>query len=221
MITVYTSITDGKDALIEKQNSKGSKFIAFVDDPYTLKSKVWEKKKSYDRFISPRRNSRAPKILSHQFVDSEYSIWMDGNISLKVPAKKVIDTWLENGKYDIAVCKHNCNNCIYKEALICANAGLDDPYVIQEQMKKYEKEGFGKERGMGECGVIVRKNTSKVEIFNNFWWSEHCRGSVRDQFSFMYAIDKAGIKVNFVEPNIYHNPFFNISIHLTGRVEKK
>lgn len=218
MITVFTSITGGKDELIEKQNNKGANFIAFIDTIY--KSRTWDIRHAYDRFLSPRRNSRAPKILAHQFIDTDYSIWMDGNIKLKVSAQEVINLWLENDKYDLAVCKHNCNDCIYKEALICANAGLDDPFVIQEQMKKYEKEGFGKERGMGECGVIVRKHTSKVEVFNNYWWSEHCRGSVRDQFSFMYAIDKAGLKVNFIEPNIYHNSFFELTDHNTPRQEK-
>lgn len=218
MITVFTSITEGKDKLIEKQNNKDANFVAFIDIAY--KSKTWDIRHAYDRFLSSRRNSRAPKILAHQFIDTDYSIWMDGNIKLKVSAQEVINLWLENDKYDLAVCKHNCNDCIYKEALICANAGLDDPFVIQEQMKKYEKEGFGKERGMGECGVIVRKHTSKVEAFNNYWWSEHCRGSVRDQFSFMYAVDKVGLKVNFVEPNIYHNSFFELTDHKTPRQEK-
>lgn len=217
MITVFTSITGGKDHLIEKQNTKGAKFVAFVDEG--TKSKTWELKRAYNRFISPRRNSRAPKILAHQFIDSEHSIWMDGNVSLLVPAQEVVDKWLENGKYDMALCKHNCNDCIYSEALICAEHKLDDPLIIMEQMKKYEKEGFGEHRGMGECTVMVRKNTSRVEAFNNFWWSEHCRGSVRDQLSFMYAVDKAGLKVNFIEPNIYHNPFFKLVEHKTARAE--
>lgn len=218
MITVFTSITGGKDNLIEEQNSTGDvDFIAYVYGDY--KSNLWNIKKAYDRFISARRNSRAPKILAHQFIDTEYSIWMDGNVSLKVPAQEVVDKWLENGKYDMALCKHNCNDCIYKEAKLCADHKLDDPFVIMEQMKRYEKEGFGNNRGMGECTVMVRKHTSKVESFNNFWWSEHCRGSVRDQLSFMYSLDKAGLKVNFIEPNIYHNPFFEVKGHLTPRPE--
>lgn len=218
-ITVFTSITDGKDKLIEEQNTKSGRFVAFMDGDH--KSKTWNIRSAYDRFKSPRRNSRAPKILSHEFIDTEYSLWLDGNIKLIGSAEDLVKEWLQNGKYDLAVCRHNCRDCIYEEAHLCAEAKLDDPFLIQEQMRKYHDEGFGKHRGMGECGVIVRRHTSKVEMFNNFWWSEFCRFSVRDQFGFMYAIDKAGLKVNFIEPNVYHNPFFTIVEHLTPRAEKR
>jgi hypothetical protein len=37
-----------------------------------------------------------------------------------------------------------------------------------------------------------------VEL-NTFWWAEYCRGSVRDQISFMYAVDSVGIRVNMID----------------------
>lgn len=214
-ITVVTSIIGGKDNLIETQNTDGATFKAFIDGKCL--SEVWETLPAYDRFISDRRNSRHPKIQIHQYVDTMYSLWIDGNVSLKVPAKQVIDEWLKDA--DIAVCKHHARDCLYDEAKICADAVLDDPQVIQSQVKKYDAEGFGKHRGLGECTVIARRHTEKVEQFNNYWWSEHCKHSVRDQISFTYALDKAGLKVNYIEPCIYKHPFFEVISHLTARPE--
>jgi hypothetical protein len=214
-ITVVTSVVAGKDPLIEEQCFDGAKFVAYTD--FKKDKSGWDIKPAYDRFKSPRRNSRQPKIQIHQYVDTKYSLWVDANVQLLVPAKKIIDEWLKDA--DIAVCKHNNRDCIYDEALVCSQARLDDPEVIIEQVVKYEKEGFGKHRGMGECTVIARRHTEKVEQFNNYWWSEHCRHSVRDQISFMYAADKAGIKVKLIEPNVYHNPYFRLVAHLTPRPE--
>jgi len=215
-ITVVTSLLAGKDPLIEEQCTEGAKFVAYTD--FEKAESNWEVKPAYAHFKSPRRNSRHPKIQIHQYVDTKYSLWMDANVQLLVPAQTVIDEWLKDA--DIALCKHNNRDCIYDEARICAEAGLDDPRVIVEQMLKYEKEGYGTHRGMGECTVIARRHTEKVEQFNNYWWSEHCRNSVRDQISFMYAADKAGLKVKLIPPpNIYHHPWFKLRPHLTNRLE--
>ena len=81
-ITVLTSITAGKDQLRDDQCTTGAKFTAYVSEEHC--SKLWEQRPAYDRFRSARRNSRAPKILSHQFCDTEYSIWLDGNLALRI-----------------------------------------------------------------------------------------------------------------------------------------
>lgn len=194
-ITVYTSITGGKDKPVEAQNKGKARWIAFNDEP--LNSAVWERKEAYNRFKDARRNSRAPKILAHQFVDSKFSIWIDGNCSLLRPPEELIQKYLRDN--DLAVFKHPKRDCIYGEAIKCAKAGLDDPEVIIEQVSTYEKNGYGKEKGLCECMMLIRRHTRKVEEFNNAWWSEHCRHSVRDQISFMYAVEKVGIRVRVID----------------------
>jgi len=47
--------------------------------------------------------------------------------------------------------------------------------------------------------MIIRRHTKKIEQFNNAWWAEYCRFSVRDQLSFMYCLDKIGIPVNLID----------------------
>lgn len=224
-ITVITSICGGKDGLFEGNKKGDAKWYAFLDHTMMKASSDWKIYPAYIRFSSPRRNSRVPKILSHQFCDTKYSIWIDGNIKLLVTPEYLVDKYLKD--HDIAVFKHPNRNCIYDEAMVCAKARLDDPEVIIEQVAKYEKEGFPKKNGQGECGMIIRRHTPKIEMFNNLWWSEYCRHSVRDQISFMYAVDKLGIRVNFIdEPYkrdengiITRGGIIEIRDHLTPRPE--
>jgi hypothetical protein len=217
---VYTSITGGKDELIDTQCTDGAEFMAFVDRPHN--TTTWRQKKAYDRFKSPRRNSRAPKILAHEFIDADYSLWIDGNISLRVPIQELIDRYLQDS--DIALFKHPVRDCLYDEARVCAISGLDDPETIIEQVTRYEQEGFGKHRGMGEGMFILRRHTKQVEEFNTIWFAEHCRGSVRDQISMPYAFDKAGlvptlIDVQFTKLGKYltRGGLIDIVDHLTPR----
>lgn len=199
-ITVFTSITGGKDKLREMKSIKdGAKFVAYMDTP-TL-SPTWEVKPAYNKFSDPRRNSRIQKILSHQYVDTEYSIYLDGNIKLLCTPKELIEKYL--GDYDLAVYKHPTRDCIYDEAIACAKKGLDDVETIIEQAKMYEDSGYGKHKGLCECGIIFRRNTPQVKVFEDAWWSEFCRHSRRDQISFMYAIDKVGLPFNQIPEFFY------------------
>lgn len=194
MITVFTSVTNGKDALIADQILGDAQFVAFTDISYTP---PWEIRKPYDKFKDDRRNSRIQKILPHQFFDTDYSIYLDGNIRLCVPPEELIAQHLKS--HDLAVWKHPKRDCLYDEAIVCAKRGLDDVETVIEQAVKYEKDGYAKHKGLVECGVIIRRHTEKVEQFNNAWWSEYCRHSCRDQISFMYAVDKVGLRINIID----------------------
>lgn len=221
MIAVITSVTGGKDNLIHDQNKGNAKWIAYTD--FEFDSPTWERQKAYDRFTSPRRNSRVPKILAHQFADTRYSIWIDGNLKLLVPPEELIEKYLKN--HDIAAFKHPDRDCLYDEAQTCIDMKIEDEATIKEQVKKYEAEGYGKNRGLTENGLLIRRHTPTVEQFNNYWWSEYSRHAVRDQISMFYALDKAGLEVNqipdeyVVGENITRGGIIEFANHLTGRKE--
>lgn len=196
-VSVLTSIVGGKDYLMEEQ-AEGN-YIAYLDVPYM--SETWTTKRAPELFYDPRRDSRVPKLLSHLYTDTEYSIWIDGNMSLLKPPEELIERYLKN--HDIALFKHPKRDCIYDEAVRCATAGLDDPEVIIEQVKRYENAGYAKHKGLCECGVLIRRHTPKLIEFNNYWFAEYSRGCVRDQISFMYAVDKTGIRVNVIDSPWY------------------
>ncbi len=177
-IIVYTVITSGKDSVREQKYP----VMRFID--------------SYDKFKDPRRNSRIQKILAHQYINAEYSIYIDGNVKLLADPQLLVDKYLKD--CDLATYRHPNRNCIYDEAMECAKRKLDDPEIIIEQAQTYEDAGYAKKKGCCECGIILRRHTPKVEEFNNAWWSEYCRHSKRDQISFMYAVDKVGIQINMI-----------------------
>lgn len=192
-VTVLTSITGKKDTLIDDQ-AKGS-YVAYLDAPYS--SSTWQIKKAFDGFEDSRRNSRVHKMLPHLYVDTEYSLWIDGNMRLTVSPAELAKRYL--GEHDIALFRHMKRDCIYEEAIRCAAGKLDDPETIIEQVSRYEREGYGKHKGLYECGFILRRHTPKIIEFNNYWLSEYCRGSVRDQISFAYCADKVGLRIKAIE----------------------
>ena len=180
MITLYTVITGNKDEKIKQ------------DYPITVFNDA------YDRFKDPRRNSRIQKILAHKYFDSEYTIYMDGNMKLLISPEELIKRYMDG--YDMALFKHS-RGCIYKEALTVAKMGLDEPEIIIEQAKHYEDIGFPKEIGMLQGGFIIRRNNERTKRFNEAWWADYCRYSRRDQLSLMPAIDESGVIVNHIDLN--------------------
>ena len=221
-ITVITALTAGKDTLREDQCAGGAQWLAFTD--FEFASQIWQYRPACDKMKSPRRNSRIHKMLAHQYVTTRYSIWIDANIALLVPPEQIIETYLADS--DIALFKHPVRDCLYDEAMVCAVNRLDDPETIIAQVKKYEEEGYGKHRGLCEGNVILRRHTPRVEAFNDYWWSEYCRHSVRDQIGLMYALDKAGLTPRVIDETYVgsdtearRGDIMSIRAHLTSRIE--
>jgi len=189
-IAVYTSITSGKDVLKTPAHRDGIDLVFFTDRPHRDRDSDWNIRPACGLFTDPRRNSRAPKILAHQYLaDYDYSLWLDGSMRLLVPVRPLIDEFLADA--DIATFAHAERDCIYEEAAVCAQRNLDDVRVIAEQMDRYRSDRVSPHplhHGLSECGVILRRHTKQIEAFNNAWWSEFCRHSCRDQLSFNFVL---------------------------------
>lgn len=210
---VYTSVVAGKDSLKDNQNTVGAKFVAFTDKPY--ESPVWEIRESCREFTDPVRNAKKPKVLPHiYFPDAEYSLWIDGSVELKVPLDDLIHKYLQNT--DIAMFRHPYRNCLYDEALTCISLGLDNPTIIEEQVKRYMAEGFPTYAGLFEATIILRRHTNEMRVFNETWWDEIVWGSRRDQISLPYVLHKTATDVTEMEGYVHDkegNKFFNYERH--------
>ena len=192
-IKIYTSIVGNKD------NPREDKIKCFTGE---------------GKFIEPVMEAKIYKVLAHQFIDADYSIWVDGNIELLIPPEQLVEEWLGD-KYDIALWKHFGRDCLYDEANVCKILFSNQKLIIDEQIKHYEEEKFPKKQGLAECNVIVRKHNKKIEKFNNAWWSEICRWSSRDQLSFPYVLSKfPKLKINVIEGNARNHPYFKYTNHL-------
>lgn len=204
-ITVYTSVVGGFDKLEDCQEDDTANYIAFTEQ----QSDTWDCRKPYDKFKDNRRNSRIQKIMPHLFFDSEYSIYLDGNIRLKVPAQQLIDEYLKDK--DVAVIRHIGRDCIYDEADACMNLKKGNPLELAEQVKEYSKIGWKKHAGLAECGVIIRRHTKAVEQMNEKWWAHYCRYSERDQISFPLAFPFE--KINLIEQSYWRHPYLESNAH--------
>lgn len=183
-IVIYTAITGGKDP-------KRDDILCFS---------------GYDQFKRPVMNAKIYKILPHQFIDADISVWVDGNIKLLVPVNEFVDEFL--GDFDMGVWEHFDRDCIYDEGRAVKGLGGDYILYVDEQLKHYKNQGFKSHNGLAECNVIVRRHTPLMEEFNNAWWAEICRWSCRDQISFPYVLSQfpqIEVKFNVGNPREHQN----------------
>lgn len=193
MITQYTYISQG------------------YDTPRTEGLIIGEGKSSL--FIDPTRNARMVKVLSHLFINDEWSLWTDGTIALKKSPEEILEKYKDRG--DIVTFKHRVRNCAYDEG-VAVLAGRRDTNreIVEEQMAYYRSEGYPEQNGQFETGCFLRHHTPEVKRFNEFWWAQICRFSKRDQLSVNYAAWKLGIKVGNFDGNLDENEEFTIFPHL-------
>lgn len=213
LITVFTCCTGRRDTLRGDQNTEGAHFRAYVD-AQTKQDSCWSHMPASTLFSSARRNARMHKILSHQFTDTDYSIWVDANVALRVPARRLVDEYL--GDADLAVFRHRTRACTYDEAARCRELALDDTDVIDAQVRRYRAEGLPAGLGLPETSVVIRRHSNAVRRFNDAWWSELCRHSVRDQIGFMYAARDTGLAINLFTPTKFEHPYFSMTVRPAG-----
>ena len=204
-ITVYKAVTGDFDTLIPPEEDFTAEHVLFAD---TIVD-GWDSKPPFTKFKSDRRNSRAPKILSHLYVNNEYSVYLDGNIQLKVPAQQLVDEFLKDK--DVAVFRHAGRDCLYDEATACVALNKGDVNELSEQVTSYAERGWPMHNGLAECGVIIRRHTDEVAQMNEKWWAEYCRYSERDQISFPVSFDLE--KVNLIEGSAWRHPYFEFVGH--------
>lgn len=165
-------------------------------------------------FDSSRMEAKIYKVLFHKFIKDEYSIWVDGNVFLKYQEDyyyKLLDD------YDIAVKIHPGRDCVYEEAESCKEKNKDKHELIDKQVEKYRKEGYPEHNGLGECQMIIRRNTPEMRKLCEAWWEEICNHSSRDQISFPYIFRD---KVKYLPtegntPETYvNNEYYKLERHL-------
>lgn len=169
----------------------------------------------YDKFKSPVYNAKIAKILPHHFMECDISIWMDGNIQLKISPEEAVEKWL--GESDMAFFRHyKSKDLDWETRWIKYKFGRKSPVSIEaeEQYERYKPLNIQKEElGMG--GFIIRRHTPLVERFCESWWAEICAFGERDQMSLPVVLRRfPDLKVNRIDLDIKNNEFLTYTPHL-------
>ena len=223
-IVVYTSIINPEKPFGIHENydrlkdpgviEKGVDYICYTNNP-KLKSNVYNIIQVPLKFGDASRSSREMKILPHKYL-SEYdiSIYIDGSHGIR---KGIRDFAIKKMKIaDFVARKHDKRSCVYDEAKHLINIfdtnPKDNPEIIREHIKRYEKQKYPQNNGLISTGVIIRKhNDTEIIKCMEEWWSTYMNGSRRDQLSLPYALWKMDYKVqDFIAQSEQDELFFQI-----------
>lgn len=201
---LYTAIFDNKDRVkINPFINDDFDYRLFVDESTfeaqkeVIKDSVW-KVKVFPNSENPRLAAKEIKILSHKFVGSyATSIWVDGSFRQIGDLNEFLSASAEK----FVVMKHPFKTCMYAEAAACVQLKMDDPNIINRQVKIYFQDSYPKNNGLNMGGVLLRRKSRQVSLFNNRWWKEINNGSIRDQISFPYVQWKTGLPIHAVDFN--------------------
>lgn len=210
-VVAYTAIFGGRDTLKDPAFvTQGCRYVCFTDAP--LQSDVWEIVEAGLQGRDPRRAARRYKLLSHRAVDSEYSLWVDGSFRINADVRDVVDRYLASA--DIALFSHPDRDCVYDEAEVCVQLGLDDLDVIRHQIDRYRAAGLPRHGGLSASGVVLRRHTAAVVELNDTWWRECDGGSCRDQLSLDFCLWRLGLARGLIPGNIRKSDEFQLLGHV-------
>lgn len=164
-------------------------YIYFTDNTDIVSVEGWTKVVHLPPSDNPRLSAKLPKILPHIYLpEYEKTVWVDASYQIKGDI-----TWITNGYSvaDFAVAIHPAKRKnIFEEAENILKRGFDIPSIVNPQMDRYIQEGFTS-RHVFQCGVMIRKNTPKVNKLMEEWMKEiGGENSIRDQLSLPYVMWK-------------------------------
>ena len=203
-IAVYTCITNGYDLLREPTCIDEFCDYYFITDnnEHPRKDTVYKYLDIKDivpkGISSPKDQNRYCKMHGYSiFSDYKYSVYVDGSLQI---IGKISELIAAIGKYGVGFHSHPYAEDPYVEML---HLSLIERVLVNEARpvaQKFAEEGFPREYGSVEGGLIVCDNSNPVarEILNN-WYENYMRFQAkRDQIYLPYTLFKMGISVEDV-----------------------
>lgn len=228
-ITVYSCVVGNYDNIEQSllastpQQASDVRYILFTDAAHgnatkTLRQSAngtqWEllPLRWKDGRGDNRRTARWHKANSHLVCDTPHSVWIDGSQRIKTIAiaAQLVQAHAQHG---IATFRHPERTCIYQEMRACVRLRKDNPSLMQNQIAKYRKEGYPAYHGLVETACVIRDNSPATRRFNELWWQEISRHSVRDQLSFNYAVWKLSAAYSVIPGCRESSVFFEFKPH--------
>lgn len=195
LITYYTCVTNCKDEIKCPFREDGVKYVLYTDMPGFYPG--WDQVLILNNpeGLSKRMMARKVKTLG-PIDDSEYHVWVDGNVRLLRPIIDYIGLLPISG--NVASRKHPLRNCIYEEATAIKQYQFDDRIKVNNTVDFLKSEGYPENNGLCETNIVIFKNNDASKEFRKQWWNRLLMGSQRDQLSFNYVAWKLGQEISII-----------------------
>lgn len=201
-ITIYTCIVGKYDMPKIPLLCYSNCHYVLYTDQVNVDVPGWEIRPLPQQVISqdnPTIKNRYLKFHPQEFFNTDYSIYIDGNVQLLTDISDMVPT--KNSKTGIAMFTHPYRNCVYTEVDACIFMKKGNAKKLQEQITQYKKEGFPVHYGLNEATLIAvdLKNPKAKEILIA-WWNEFIKSkSNRDQIALPYTLWKMGLRPSDIE----------------------
>lgn len=170
----------------------------------------------------PRYLARFAKTQPLWIGPHDISIWLDASFELLVdPVAIVAAAALTNAP--IVGFPHPDRSRIVEEAAAIIRLEKAPAVAVKQQIASYQAAGFDTvthpQRQLTTTGVLVRWNSPDVTRFNDAWWSEIQRHTLRDQLSVDFCAYACRLPIGYLPGHYRSNPFTRYD-HSTHRQRK-
>lgn len=207
-IVIYTVAAGNYDPIRVPQLIKPNyDYVAYVDDADFAVPYPWQRRQITISERSPRVTSRYYKLHPHVlFPEYRTSVYLDASLEIQSDFDDLIKMSLCD--HDIAQYIHPHRDCIYEEAKVVVDAGLDTEAVVAPQIQKYRQEGYPEHNGLFASGLIIRAHhTPTVKKTMEAWWQEVKMHSHRDQISGKVVLWRNSLNCYPIQGSIFSNQY--------------
>ena len=132
-LTVFTTVLGYTDPLHEPPSNSKARFICFTD--CDIQSKGWQLVKIEPQ-KAPKRLSKQIKALSHLYLHTEWSLWIDCCFDCLVPPESLV------GYGEFVTFKHKDRSNVYDESRAVIKLKKAKAETVKRQMRIYTSAGF-------------------------------------------------------------------------------
>lgn len=195
---IYTCMFGAYDDLKDPEIIRDEyDYICFSNILKQSDFKVWKIIKMKESFSNNVLLSRYPKLCPHLFLkDYTYSIYLDSNIEITGDYLYSKVSELIKKNILISLIKHPLRDCIYEEAKVCIEQGIDNVSNINSLISILKGNKYPLKNGLFENNIIFRQhNNEQIKKVAIEWWYLFLNYARRDQLSLCYLLWKNNISI--------------------------
>lgn len=204
VLVISAALGSTQTKVIAKQKDFNVDFAFYNDDNFHKRSASF----------TPRMNAKLLKMLGWKYNPGyDYYIWMDSYFNMTRP--DTVKWFIESmGDKDALFFKHPSRNSIIDEAKFMESKVAEgDTYLknrikgepVLDQAKTYCAEDKFKDSFLIAASAFCYSSKLVSHPYNVMeeWFFNVCTGSIRDQISLPYVLQKFGVNFKLIEENVF------------------